>query len=127
MTNFKLSGHFNLIEFERSSTATANHIDNTCPPQFIPALQQLCKEVLEPLSTPLVKQPTSRFPRHLTPNGAMAKPIPTRTSSTAGSTGSSRTPTSTKPSSKPPTAKTSGYTFLAERTRARIDIKSSVT
>lgn len=49
MTNFKLSEHFNLIEFERSSTAVANHIDNTCPPQFIPSLQQLCKEVLEPL------------------------------------------------------------------------------
>lgn len=49
MTNFKLSEHFNLIEFDRSTTADANHIDNTCPPQFIPSLQQLCKEVLEPL------------------------------------------------------------------------------
>lgn len=49
MTNLKLTEHFNLIEFERSSTATANGIDNTCPSQFIPALEQLCKTILEPL------------------------------------------------------------------------------
>lgn len=49
MTNFKLSEHFNLIEFERSSTAQANGIDNTCPSQFIPSLAQLCKTILEPL------------------------------------------------------------------------------
>lgn len=49
MTNLKLSEHFNLTEFERSSTAQANHIDNSCPSQYIPALSQLCKTILEPL------------------------------------------------------------------------------
>lgn len=49
MTNLKLTEHFNLVELERSSTATANGIDNTCPSQFIPALEQLCKTILEPL------------------------------------------------------------------------------
>lgn len=49
MTNLKLSEHFNLAEFERSSTAEANHIDNSCPHQYIPVLQQLCKTILEPL------------------------------------------------------------------------------
>ena len=49
MTNLILSEHFNLTEFERSSTAQANNIDNSCPSQFIPALNQLCKTILEPL------------------------------------------------------------------------------
>lgn len=49
MTNLRLSEHFTLAEFERSATAKANGIDNTCPAQYIPALQQLCKEILEPL------------------------------------------------------------------------------
>lgn len=49
MTNLKLTEHFNLIEFERSTTAQAHSIDNTCPSQFIPSLEQLCKEILEPL------------------------------------------------------------------------------
>ena len=49
MTNLKLTEHFNLIEFERSSTAQANGIDNTCPSQYTPSLLQLCKEILEPL------------------------------------------------------------------------------
>lgn len=49
MTNLKLTEHFNLTEFERSATAQANGIDNTCPSQFIPSLVQLCKECLEPL------------------------------------------------------------------------------
>lgn len=49
MKDIQLSEHFNLIEFERSSTATANHIDNSCPYQYIPVLQQLCKTILEPL------------------------------------------------------------------------------
>lgn len=49
MTNLRLSEHFNLSEFERSATAQACGIDNTCPAQYIPALQQLCKEILEPL------------------------------------------------------------------------------
>ena len=49
MTNLQLTEHFNLIEFERSSTAQANGIDNSVPSQFVPVLQQLCKECLEPL------------------------------------------------------------------------------
>lgn len=49
MTNLRLTEHFNLIEFERSSTAQAHGIDNTCPSQFIPSLVQLCKTILEPL------------------------------------------------------------------------------
>ena len=49
MTNLRLSEHFTLAEVERSATATANGIDNTCPSQYIPALEQLCKTILEPL------------------------------------------------------------------------------
>ena len=49
MTNLKLTAHFNLAEFERSATATTLGIDNTVPSQFVPRLQQLCKECLEPL------------------------------------------------------------------------------
>ncbi len=49
MTNLLLSEHFTLAEFERSATAQACGIDNTVPSQYIPTLQQLCKEVLEPL------------------------------------------------------------------------------
>lgn len=49
MTNLRLTEHFNLSEFERSSTAQANGIDNTCPSQYIPTLEQLCKTILEPL------------------------------------------------------------------------------
>ena len=45
----KLSEHFSLSEFERSATATKLGIDNSVPSQYIPALQQLCKEILEPL------------------------------------------------------------------------------
>lgn len=45
----KLTEHFTLHEFERSATAQACGIDNHVPSQFIPVLQQLCKEVLEPL------------------------------------------------------------------------------
>ena len=45
----KLTEHFTLSEFERSATAEKYHIDNQVPPQYIPTLQQLCKEVLEPL------------------------------------------------------------------------------
>lgn len=41
--------HFTLAEFERSATATACGINNSVPPQYIPTLQQLCQEVLEPL------------------------------------------------------------------------------
>lgn len=49
MTNLRLTPHFTVAEFERSATAVANHIDNTIPSQFIPALEQLCKTILEPL------------------------------------------------------------------------------
>ena len=45
----KLTEHFTLSEFERSATAEKYHIDNRVPSQYIPTLQQLCKEVLEPL------------------------------------------------------------------------------
>ena len=49
MNNLRLSEHFVLAEFERSATAAANGIDNSCPYQYIPVLQQLCKTILEPL------------------------------------------------------------------------------
>jgi len=45
----KLTEHFTLEEFEYSATAIANGIDNRCPSTHIPNLQNLCKEVLEPL------------------------------------------------------------------------------
>lgn len=49
MTNLRLSEHFTLAEFERSATSIANGIDNTCPSQYVPVLEQLCKTILEPL------------------------------------------------------------------------------
>ena len=49
MKDFLLSPHFKLAEFERSTTATVNHIDNRVPSQYIPSLEQLCKTILEPL------------------------------------------------------------------------------
>lgn len=49
MTNLRLTPHFTVAEFERSATATRLGIDNTCPSQFIPRLEQLCKVCLEPL------------------------------------------------------------------------------
>ena len=49
MNDFRLSPHFTLSEFEKSATAEKYHIDNSVPPQYIPTLQQLCKEILEPL------------------------------------------------------------------------------
>ena len=45
----KLTKHFTLEEFTRSSTAKARGIDNTVPKQLIPALRNLCERVLEPL------------------------------------------------------------------------------
>ncbi len=48
-SNLMLTEHFKLSEFERSSTAAALGIDNHVPHQYIPVLQQLCREVLEPL------------------------------------------------------------------------------
>lgn len=49
MNDLYLTPHFKLSEFEKSATAQACGIDNTVPSQYIPTLQQLCKEVLEPL------------------------------------------------------------------------------
>ncbi len=49
MKSLQLSEHFTLAEFERSATAQACGINNSVPPQYVPVLQQLCKEVLEPL------------------------------------------------------------------------------
>ena len=45
----QLSPHFKLAEFERSATATRLGIDNRVPSHYIPSLQQLCREILEPL------------------------------------------------------------------------------
>ena len=49
MKDFRLSEHFTLREFEQSETAKKYGIDNSVPSKYIPVLQQLCKEVLEPL------------------------------------------------------------------------------
>ena len=49
MEDLRLSPHFTLREFEQSATAKKYGIDNSVPPQYVPVLQQLCKEVLEPL------------------------------------------------------------------------------
>lgn len=45
----KLTEHFSLREFEQSETAKKYGIDNRVPSKFVPTLQQLCQEVLEPL------------------------------------------------------------------------------
>lgn len=45
----KLTEHFTLSEFESSETAAKCGIDNRVPSHLIPALQNLCKQVLEPL------------------------------------------------------------------------------
>lgn len=49
VAEMKLTEHFSLSEFERSSTAIANGIDNTVPQRLIPPLRNLCEKVLEPL------------------------------------------------------------------------------
>ena len=49
MNDFRLSTHFTLSEFERSATAEKYGIDNRVPSKFVPTLQQICQEVLEPL------------------------------------------------------------------------------
>lgn len=49
MNDLQLTPHFNLSEFEKSATAAAHGINNSVPSKYIPVLQQLCKEVLEPL------------------------------------------------------------------------------
>ena len=49
MKTMKLTEHFTLEEFQRSTVAQAHGIDNTVPAQYIPTLQQLCSTILEPL------------------------------------------------------------------------------
>ena len=51
MKDLHLTEHFTLREFEQSETAKKYGIDNTVPSKYVPVLQQLCKEVLEPLRT----------------------------------------------------------------------------
>ncbi len=48
-SSLNLSEHFTLREFEQSATAKKYGIDNSVPSKYIPVLQQLCQEVLEPL------------------------------------------------------------------------------
>lgn len=45
----KLTEHFQLIEFTRSSTAMARHIDNTPTEAVAANLKRICKEILAPL------------------------------------------------------------------------------
>ena len=45
----QLSPHFKLVEFSRSATAQARHIDNTPDEEQIKNLKFLCDNVLEPL------------------------------------------------------------------------------
>lgn len=45
----KLSEHFHLSEFVRSSTATRHNLNNVPPPEVVRRLQMLCLRVLEPL------------------------------------------------------------------------------
>lgn len=45
----QLTLHFNSSDFEYSSTAIAQGIDNKIPSALIPNLTTLCREVLEPL------------------------------------------------------------------------------
>lgn len=45
----RLTEHFQLEEFTRSSTAQKYHIDNTPSEQVIKNLRNLCEKVLEPL------------------------------------------------------------------------------
>ena len=44
-----LTEHFTLEEFTRSEVAAMCDIDNTMPEQYIPAAQNLCAAILEPL------------------------------------------------------------------------------
>ena len=45
----RLSPHFTLAEMTRSGTAIRHQLDNTPPPEAVPRLRALCREVLEPL------------------------------------------------------------------------------
>ena len=72
----QLSKHFSLSEFERSATATKHGIDNHVPSQYIPTLEQLCKEILEPLRAfagqPIIISSGYRCPRLNTLVGGVA-------------------------------------------------------
>lgn len=63
----RLSEHFTLQEFERSRKAQELGIDNHVPARLIPALEQLCQQVLEPLrlyaEEPVVISSGYRCPR----------------------------------------------------------------
>jgi len=48
-SSLSLTAHFNLSEFERSSTASRLGIDNSIPEALIPNIKNLCVQVLEPL------------------------------------------------------------------------------
>ena len=62
----KLSEHFDLNEFTRSTTADRLHIDNSIPEELIPSLKNLCVQILEPLrlhfGTPVVISSGYRCP-----------------------------------------------------------------
>lgn len=45
----RLTEHFQLSEFEKSSTARARGINNKVPESLIPNIKNLCQQVLEPL------------------------------------------------------------------------------
>ena len=45
----RLTEHFQLSEFEKSSTARARGINNGVPANIIPNIKNLCEQVLEPL------------------------------------------------------------------------------
>ena len=45
----RLTEHFQLSEFEKSSTAKARGINNAIPSNLIPNIKNLCEQVLEPL------------------------------------------------------------------------------
>jgi len=47
--NEKLSAHFTFAEIIKSETAERKGIDNTPPDNFIPKLQRLCEQILEPI------------------------------------------------------------------------------
>lgn len=67
MKDLRLTEHFTLHEFERSAVAEANGIDNRVPSQYIPVLQQLCKECLEPLRA-FANSPEGRPSHSLSPS-----------------------------------------------------------
>ena len=49
METLRLTEHFRLGEFIKSETAECLGIDNRVPSQFVPRLENLCRQVLEPL------------------------------------------------------------------------------